>query len=329
MTKWNVVSLFFAIPLCTNAFGQNPDPAQPGTLNYVEGQVSIGTNVLTSHSVGSTTVQPGQTLETRIGRAEVLLTPGVFVRVGANSAIRMVSPDLTHTEVALERGKADIEIDQIYKQNDILIDQGPTQTKLLKTGLYAFNIPKGTMRVFNGEAAVFAAGSDDQQKPVLVKASHKLALGTQLAKPQHFNKEGSQDGLYGWSSLRSEYLGAANENLATEYAGVDGVNAGWFWDPAFLGYTWLPGDGMFFSPFGYGFYSPFYLEGGGDFYNRGGFGRGGFRGGYGPGRGRLGGGRFGGVHPGGGMRGGGFHGGGGGGVHGGGGGGFHGGGGHR
>jgi hypothetical protein len=222
----------------------------------------------------------------------------------------MVSPDLTHTEVALEKGKADIEIDQIYKENDILIDQGATQTQLLKVGLYAFNIPKGTMRVFDGEAAVFVAGNDDKQKPVLVKASHKIALATLPAKPQHFNKEGSQDGLYAWSSLRSEYLGEANENLATEYAGVDGVSAGWFWDPAFLGYTWLPGDGMFFSPFGYGFYSPFYLEGGGVFYNRGGFGRGGFRGGYGP---------RGGVRLGRGIGSGGFHGGGGG-FHGGGGG---------
>lgn len=316
MTKFGKVFLFLMMSLGTHAFGQDANPAQPGTLNYVEGQVFLGTDVLTTHSVGSTTLQPGQTLTTKVGRAEVLLTPGIFLRVGANSAIRMVSPDLTHTEVALEQGKADIEIDQIYKQNDILIDQGATQTQLLKVGLYAFNTPKGTMRVFNGEAAVFAASNDDKQKPVLVKANHKLALGALPAKPQHFNKEGSQDGLYAWSSLRSEYLGEANENLATEYAGVDGVSPGWFWDPAFLGYTWLPGDGMFFSPFGYGFYSPFYLEGGGVFYNRGGFGRGGFRGGYGP-RG----GRFGGVRPGGGVRGGGgFHGGGGG---------FHGGGGHR
>jgi hypothetical protein len=301
------------------AFGQDANPAQPGTLNYVEGQVSLEAAALNTRSVGNTTIQPGQTLTTKIGRAEILLTPGVFLRVGSNSTLRMVSPDLTHTEVALEKGKADIEVDQIYKENDILIDQGGAQTQLLKVGLYAFNVPKGTMRVFNGEAAVFAQGSDDKQKPVLVKASHKLALGSSPAKPQHFDKEGSQDGLYAWSSLRSEYLGEANENLATEYAGVDGVNPGWFWDPAFLGYTWLPGDGMLFSPFGYGFYSPLYLEGGGVFYNRGGFGRGGYRGGYGPRGGHYGGG----VRPGGG-----FHGGVGGGFHGGGGG-FHGGGGHR
>jgi hypothetical protein len=31
---------------------------------------------------------------------------------------------------------------------------------------------------------------------------------------------------------------------------------GWYWDPWFSGFTFLPGDGFFYSPFGWGFYSP-------------------------------------------------------------------------
>ena len=34
---------------------------------------------------------------------------------------------------------------------------------------------------------------------------------------------------------------------------------GWYWDPYFLSYTYLPGDGIFYSPFGWGFYSPLYV----------------------------------------------------------------------
>lgn len=300
---------------------QNANPAQPGTLNYVEGQVSLAGNLLTNHSVGTTTLQPEQVIETQVGRTEVLLTPGVFVRLGANSALKIVSPDLTHTEVALIRGKADVEVDQIYKENDILVDQEGTQTQLLKPGLYAFNTQNHSLRIFDGKAAVFPINAPDNAKPVIVKGGHKLLLTGDLAKPQHFNKDRSKDGLYAWSSLRSEYLGAANESLASEYAGVDGFDPGWFWDQNLLGYTWLPGDGMMFSPFGFGFYSPFYLDGGGFMYGRGYYGRGNYgRGGYGSRGGRVGG------RPGGGMGGGGFHGGGGG-FHGGGGG--HGGGGHR
>ena len=87
------------------------------------------------------------------------------------------------------------------------------------------------------------------------------------------------DGLYRWSSLRSEYLGEANLELASEYAGNAGFAPGWAWDPYFYGYTWLPGDGLFWNPFGWGFYSPYYIWGGGFIYGRG------FRGGFGYGGG--------------------------------------------
>ncbi|HEY0784493.1 MAG TPA: hypothetical protein VGD62_01400, partial [Acidobacteriaceae bacterium] len=52
-------------------------------------------------------------------------------------------------------------------------------------------------------------------------------------------------------------------------------NPGWYWDTGLYGYTWLPGGGPFFSPFGWGFYSPRYIYGGGLIY--GGYG---YRGGY-------------------------------------------------
>jgi hypothetical protein len=309
---------FLSLPLatlCVAGIAQSVNPPQPGTLNYVEGSVSLAGSPLTTHSVGTTTLQPDQVIETQVGRTEVLLTPGVFLRLGANSALKIVSPDLTHTEVALIRGKADVEVDQIYKENDILVDQEGTQTQLLKSGLYAFNIQNHSMRVFDGKAAVFPIDAPDNARPVIVKGGHKLLLNGELAKPTHFDKDRAKDGLYAWSSLRSEYLGAANESLASEYAGVDGFDPGWFWDQNLLGYTWLPGDGMMFSPFGFGFYSPFYLNGGGFMYGHGYYGRGGYgsRGGYGGRGGRVGG-RYGA-----GMGGGGFHGGGG----------AHGGGGHR
>ena len=49
----------------------------PGTLNYVEGQASIGDQTLNSQAVGSAELQNGQVLETGDGKAEILLTPGV------------------------------------------------------------------------------------------------------------------------------------------------------------------------------------------------------------------------------------------------------------
>src|SRR6202000_691578 len=78
--------------------GQSANPAVPGTLNYVEGQVSINGQIVNEMPAGSTQLHEGQVVATENGRAEVLLTPGVFLRLGDNSAVSMVSPDLVRTE---------------------------------------------------------------------------------------------------------------------------------------------------------------------------------------------------------------------------------------
>jgi hypothetical protein len=297
--------------LSATAFAQSGNQARPGTLNYIEGQASIEGRPLSSTSVANTTLQAGQVIATANGRAEILLTPGIFLRLGDDTTIQMVSTDLTHTEVRLEQGRVSVEVDQIYPQNTILIDLNKGQTQLLKPGLYTFDGATSTVRVFDGKAAVYP-GADLQAniKPVDVKGGHQLALNGEPLKPQSFNKDQAQaDPLYKWSSLRSQYLGEANLRLAEDYEGYPGFYPGWYWAGGPYGYTWLPGDGLFWNPFGYGFYSPFYLRGGGFIY--GGYGRG-F---YGP--------------RGGAFYSGGFRGGSVGGFHGGGGGGFHGGGGHR
>jgi hypothetical protein len=258
---------------------QSANPAGPGTLNYVEGHVSINGQVVNWLSVGSSELQQGQVVETGNGKAEILLTPGVFLRLGDNSAVRMISPNLAKTEVELVKGRADVEVDQLFKQNDLRVKIRGEETRLLKTGLYAFNFEGGTVWVFDGEAAVLPI--EGQQNRVVVKKGHELAMNGDGEKPKHFDKDASEDALYNWSSLRSQYLGEANMQLASAYEGAPAFAPGWFWDAGLYGYTWLPGDGAFFNPFGYGFYSPYYLYDGGFVYGYGrGYGRGGYRDGY-------------------------------------------------
>jgi hypothetical protein len=308
------------------AFAQETNNARPGTINYVEGQATLNGQSITAQSAHNAEIAPGQTLSTTNGKVEVLLTPGVFLRIGDNSAVTMVSPDLTKTEIQVDRGTAEVEVDLLYKQNDLLVDQGPAQTKLLKNGLYEFDAATNSMRVFDGEAAVSPA--QNSAKWITVKGHHQLALTGEPAKSQDFKDEqaAAQDPLYNWSKLRSDYLGQANLSLAQEYAGAPGFNSGWLWDAGLYSYTWLPGDGLFWSPFGAGFYSPHYLYGGGYIYPgfgygggfyRGGYYRGGYYGGRGPYRGGAttgfrGGGSAAPAHAyGGGFSAGGFHGGGG------------------
>ena len=179
--------------LSATALGQTANQARPGTLNYVEGQASIEGRPVTPNSVGNAVLEGGQYLSTANGKAEVLLTPGVFLRLGNDSTVQMVSPDLTQTEVKLERGHANVEVDQLYKQNVILIDLEKGQTQLLQNGLYTFDADSSTVRVFDGKANVFP-GSNLQAdvKPIDVKGGRELMLTGEPAKPQHFDKDESR-----------------------------------------------------------------------------------------------------------------------------------------
>src|ERR1700747_2573571 len=86
-----VAGFFLAAILSVPAWGDtntSANAALPGTLNYVEGEASIGSNSLDSKSIGSAELQAGQSLTTGKGKAEVLLTPGVFLRVGNDSSVK-------------------------------------------------------------------------------------------------------------------------------------------------------------------------------------------------------------------------------------------------
>lgn len=303
--------------------GPPPGPPPAGALNYVEGQASINGQTLDPKSVRSAVVGPGMVLSTTNGKVEMLLSPGVFLRIGENSQLRMVSSNLADTEVALDRGQATIEADYFTSANHLTVHQGMASTAILKRGFYVLNstASEPVVQVLDGKAQVTLNGKHvnvDKDGGVIIAASGKL-------KVRNYNPKQTQDiALVRWSRLRSEYEAEANYETARSLAypgygpsyaygpgygygyGPGWYNPGWYWDAGFGFWAFLPGDGFLYSPFGWGFYSPAYLYGYGGFYGRPGFGRGY---GYGVARGGFVGG--GGFH-GGFAGGGGFHGGGGG-----------------
>ena len=239
-----------------------PSRTVPGALNYVEGQASIGAESLSPQSVGSAILQPNQVLNTTPGgKAEILLTPGVFLRVGSNSSVKMISPSLTNTEVEVQRGEAQVEVDQLFKQNNLQVLEDGATIQLQKRGVYDFNADQRAVRVLDGQAWL-----QDGDTRIKIKGGHEVALDDPAPKARKFDKdifEASND-LYRWSSLRSAYVAEANVDEARTYV-VNGVygpgwwGAGWYWDPWFGSYTFIPADGFLFSPFGWGFYSPLWV----------------------------------------------------------------------
>ncbi len=255
-SRQNTIGGFFlAALLSVPALGANP--AQPGMVNYIQGHVTIGNQALDPNSVGSAELQAGQSLTTGKGKAEILLTPGVFFRLADNSSVTMVSPDLANTEVRLTKGRAIVEVADIHKENHLIVDENGTVTRLLKKGLYDFDADRKQVRVFDGQASV---RTNSQQ--VKLKGGHVLDLNGP-AKSQKFKKQRYEDSFYRWASLRSDYLSEANVDAARSYLnrGNVWVGAGWYWDPFFGAYTFIPGGGTWYSPFGWSYYPPWRVYG--------------------------------------------------------------------
>ena len=271
---YGLATFLLAALLSVPAWANNnasSNTAVPGTVNYFEGQASIADQPLANDAMGKTALAPGQTLNTETGKVEILLTPGVFLRVGDNSSVTMVAASMENTEVTLLKGHAIVEVDQIFPQNDLRVGEGDASARILKPGLYDFDLQQNQMRVFDGEANVNIAGHD-----VKLKADRELAVASGATdKTQKFDKKAETGDLYRWSSLRSDYEAEANVNAAhIVYAGWGpywgagywGAGfygpgwgpgwGGWYWDPWFSAYTFLPVGGIFYSPFGWGFYSP-------------------------------------------------------------------------
>jgi hypothetical protein len=232
--------------------------AKAGAVNYVEGAAYINGAPVSEKNLKSTYLNANDILSTDLGKAEVLLAPGVFLRIGDNSKVRMVSPSLVDTQIEVMNGEAMVEATGLVKGSSVQVISHGASANIEKNGLYrilADDPP--SIAVLDGKAAVTFS-----DKTVNLKKGRQVILAENL-KPEKFDTK-KDDELYAWSNVRSEYDAAATYRVArSAQMGLLGnaysagmANPGWFWDSAFSSWAWLPGAGAFYSPFGYGFYSP-------------------------------------------------------------------------
>ncbi len=158
-TLWNLVGRAVAVIATVSLTAAAATMPAPGTINYVEGQVTLDGRSVTVSSANPAVLETrqaetNQILATGQGMAEMLLTPGVFLRLGANSEVRMVSPGLADTSVALLEGSAMLEAAELFKENNLSVMVGGATVRIDKKGLYDFNADQLTVSVLDGEATV-------------------------------------------------------------------------------------------------------------------------------------------------------------------------------
>jgi hypothetical protein len=252
---------------------QNIAPSHSGTVHYFEGDVSIDGTKLVSQTGRFSDLKEQSTLQTAQGRAEILLTPGVLLRLGENTSIKMLDSRLMSTRVELLSGTAmmeDVESGETVKDPPVTLVYKDFSAQPAKFGLFEMNSDPGQVKVFKGEARVTGNGSTET-----VKDGNLINLGTTMASAKFDAKDG--DDLYLWSRDRSAYLSAGNmasaRTMASSgygygnsyggvgYAGWDpslwrGFSGGWYYNSYMGMYSYIPFGGTMYDPFGYGYYNP-------------------------------------------------------------------------
>jgi hypothetical protein len=225
--------------------------AHSGVIQYVEGDVSLDGAQVVMKASEFPDVKNGQTLATESGRAEVLLTPGVFLRLAENSSFKMVSNRLSDTRVEMLAGSAMIEIGELLKDNAITLLQAGSEIELTKKGLYRADADRGTLRVYDGEAQIHSGSQN-----LSAKKGREVSLETVTAR--NFDTKDT-DSFYRWSARRDAYVAQANNAATNSYLGGYGSgfsSRGWAWNPYFGMFTFFPLGAQYVSPFGYSFYNP-------------------------------------------------------------------------
>jgi hypothetical protein len=251
-----VGAAILAMSLAPSASAQSVISAHSGVIHYVEGDVLVDGTPVHPKFAEFPDVKAGQVVTTSEGRAEILLTPGVFLRLAENSSVRMLSNALADTRLEVVSGSALVEVGELLEHNAIAFEVSGLHMELAKKGLFRIDASPASLRVYEGQARV-TSGSEN----LIARKGHQIDLdAAKLADTKFDAKE--TDAFYRWSSRRAEYVAAANVISArvtsnSDYSSSFTSNPGaWSWNPYFGMFTFLPANGVYWSPFGSPYYSP-------------------------------------------------------------------------
>jgi hypothetical protein len=239
------------------AFAQSVISAHSGLIHFSDGSVFLDDQRLEQKTGKFDQMNNGSELRTQDGRAEVLLTPGTFLRVGANSAIRMLSNQLDDTRVELLSGSAVLnQGSDTLASTSVTILYNLDQVHIKKAGIYRFDAEPPQVKVESGDVEVTAEGKTvEAGEGYVVPFEGKLAA-RKLLTDSAANKPG--DDLDNWSAARGNSVEENNQNAAAT-SDLSGVIDGWQNNPdavlQSLGIPpYIPGMSSMVPPPGYGAY---------------------------------------------------------------------------
>jgi hypothetical protein len=251
--RW-ILCWAFAPLLGLPALAQSVISAHSGLIHLSEGAVFLDDQRIEQKTGKFDQMNNGSELRTAEGRAEVLLTPATFIRLGANSAIRMLSNQLDDTRVELLRGSAMLDQgSDTLASTSVTILYNLDQVRIKQPGRFRFDSEPPQVKVEKGEVEVLAGGQSlDAGAGSVVPFDGKLTARKLL----NDSSLGSRDDLETWDASRDTAVEQNNQEAAAT-SDLSGVIDGWNNNPdavlQSLGIPpYIPGMSSMVPPPGYG-----------------------------------------------------------------------------
>lgn len=258
---FNVRVVVFALAVGAASFtasGQSVVSTHSGVVYFFTGSVYLGGERLEQKFGRFPDIGEGGELRTEQGRAEVLLTPGVMLRVAENSSIRMLLNKLSDTRVELLQGSAILEANDesndSRKGTSVTLVHKNWELRIPREGVCRIDSTPAQVRVYKGEVEVWAAG---ESAKVTVKEDESLPLAAVLVTERTTAQEG--DSFKSWAMNRSQIIATDNATAAniiddpSQFDNAAGIAAG--------GFTYFPPTGIsplgISNPYGVSFWSSY------------------------------------------------------------------------
>lgn len=233
--------------------------AKAGGVNFVEGKVTVARkNARSGYLLKGDKLEVGDRVTTGAeSRAEILLNPGSFARLGVNTEFEFANTSLDDLALNIKSGSAMFEVfaDDEFK---VTVNTPKGRFYLVDSGIYRIDVLAngvGKISVWKGEAQV-----GDMNATEVKKGRTATFDGEQVAI-EKFDRD-EKDALEEWSKERAKYLAKVNSRLRRDDVRGNmissfGANRWGLYDSFGLWVFDRFSGAYCFVPFGYGWSSPY------------------------------------------------------------------------
>lgn len=236
--------------------------ARAGGVNYAEGSVAVArTNGRGGTLLRGDRLEIGDRVSTdSAARAEILLNPGSYLRLGPDSEFEFATTDLDDLQLKLHKGTAMFEV---FATNDfrITVVTPSGRVSMIESGVYRIDLNpngSGTVAVTEGKVRLGDGNA------TVVKSGRMASIGG-AANIAKFDRK-KRDEIAEWSRSRAKDLAKATSSLKQKdirdslmfslrndrWSMYDSFGL-WIFNARFGGYSFLPFGNQWYSPYGFGF----------------------------------------------------------------------------